>query len=80
MLDGGLPAWKAIGGPLDTAPVDDSALQAPARAAQAPPGATRYRASLARDEVRTWRDMLANIESKAEQVGQRQGWGAGWVR
>eukprot|EP00887_Chlorella_sp_A99_P000171 scaffold13.g171.t1 len=69
VLDGGLPAWKAAGGEVETAPVSAEAVGAPAAAARAsPPPPAGYRARLAAAEVRDWRAILANVESRAEQV------------
>ena len=45
MLDGGLPAWRAAGGEVDTSPVDEAALHAPAQALRSPPGATKCAAA-----------------------------------
>lgn len=41
MLDGGLPAWRAAGGEVDSSPVDEAALHAPAQALRSPPAATK---------------------------------------
>ena len=70
VLDGGLPAWKAAGGAMDTAPVDEAALAAAGAAAQAPPpsGELRYRAKLRAEEVRDWKQMLANVDTQQEGV------------
>ena len=50
MLDGGLPAWKEQGLPLDSSPVDEAAVRAPADAAQqqqaAPQATSSYKAKL----------------------------------
>ncbi len=50
MLDGGLPAWKEQGLPLDSSPVDEAAVRAPAEAAQqqqaAPQATSSYKAKL----------------------------------
>lgn len=41
VLDGGLPAWRAAGGEVDSSPVDEAALHAPAQALHSPPAATK---------------------------------------
>ena len=46
MLDGGFPAWAADKLPVDTSPVTDGQMSAPADAAAAPPTAPQYRATL----------------------------------
>jgi hypothetical protein len=43
VLDGGLPAWKAAGGEVDTSPVSDEQLHAAAEALRNPPATTRCR-------------------------------------
>lgn len=71
VLDGGLPAWKAAGGQVDTTPIDANSALAPSKAAQAPPvelSSVKYKAHLKQDEVRSLQQVLANIESKTEQV------------
>ncbi|KAI3430594.1 hypothetical protein D9Q98_005187 [Chlorella vulgaris] len=68
VLDGGLPAWKAAGGEVDTSPVDQAALHAPAEALRNPPAATRYKACLDAAQVRSWQQVLDNVSSRAEQV------------
>lgn len=68
VLDGGLPAWKAAGGSLETTPVDEAALQAPVAALRSPPASTRYPARLDRGQVRSWQEVLENVGSKTEQV------------
>lgn len=59
VLDGGLPAWRAAGLPLETAAV------APV------PG--RFHACLQPDLVRGWQQMLANIAAREEQVLDARG-------
>ena len=69
VLDGGLPAWRAAGGAVDTSPVGEEELRAGAAAAQAPPQhPPRYRASLRQGEVRGWQEVLANVASGEELV------------
>lgn len=68
VLQGGLPAWRSRGLPLDTAPPSDEAFSAGARACAAPPAAPSYRARLDKSKVRSLDDMVANISSRAEQV------------
>ncbi len=46
VLDGGYPAWKAGGHPLDSDPVDDGAVDGAAQAAANPPASTKYPAKL----------------------------------
>ena len=46
MLDGGFPAWAADKLPVDTSPVTDDQMSAPADAAAAPPAASHYHATL----------------------------------
>lgn len=41
VLDGGMPAWKAAGGAVETGPVDDSALHAAAQALRSPPPSSK---------------------------------------
>ncbi|KXZ50229.1 hypothetical protein GPECTOR_17g867 [Gonium pectorale] len=68
VLQGGLPAWKARGLPLESEPPSDADMFAASRACAAPPPTTAYRAKLDSSKVRTIDDMLANISSQAEQV------------
>lgn len=71
VLDGGLPAWQAAGGALETAPADRAAAEAPAAAARAAPlPPARYRAALHSEWVRDWRAVLAALQGggAAEQV------------
>ena len=46
VLDGGFPAWAADKLPVDTSPVTDDEMSAPANAAEAPPTAWHFRATL----------------------------------
>lgn len=55
VLDGGLPAWKAAGGEIESG-----------RETKYPP--TRWPVPTQRPVTRDWRQVLANIESKAEQL------------
>ncbi|KAG2497780.1 hypothetical protein HYH03_004052 [Edaphochlamys debaryana] len=70
VLDGGLPAWKAKGLPLDPSPPpSDEVLFAGGRAcALAGKAPTKYQAKLDASKVRSIDQMLANIQSRAEQV------------
>jgi thiosulfate/3-mercaptopyruvate sulfurtransferase len=68
VLDGGLPAWRVAGGEVDSSPVDEAALHAPAQALRSPPATTKYQARLDKAAVRDWQQMLANTSSSAEQV------------
>ncbi|PSC75171.1 kinesin-like calmodulin-binding isoform X1 [Micractinium conductrix] len=68
VLDGGLPAWKAAGGALETSRVDEAALHAPAAALRAPPASTSYPARLDAQQVRGWQQVLANVGSATELV------------
>lgn len=60
MLDGGLPAWRAAGGEVDTSPVDEAALHAPAQALRSPPATTKCAAV----EVLGVRVVLAALRQK----------------
>ena len=74
MLDGGLPAWIAVGGELETTPVDVSVALAPTRAAaEAAASASSssscsYSAKVDAQQVRSWQQVLENIELKKEIV------------
>ena len=77
VLDGGLPAWVAVGGEVDVDVISDGdgieAVDAPGQAvanasASAEAGGTKYRATLLREELRSWQQVLANIEEKKEVV------------
>jgi 3-mercaptopyruvate sulfurtransferase SseA len=51
-LEGGLPAWKAAGGPVDTTAAPPEALSRAKQAArQQVEGATKYKAHLKHDKV-----------------------------
>ncbi|GLI69837.1 hypothetical protein VaNZ11_014541 [Volvox africanus] len=69
VLQGGLPAWRAKGLPVETdnSPADE-VMFAGSRACASPPAETQYRAVLDRSKVRTLEDMVANIKTRAEQV------------
>lgn len=41
VLDGGLPAWKAAGGEVETTPVEDAAIHAAAEALRSPPASCK---------------------------------------
>jgi len=56
VLDGGLPAWKAIGGTLESGPVT------------APSLADAFPVAPLPEPTRDWRQVLANITSKKEQI------------
>lgn len=68
VLDGGMPAWKAAGFEVETSPVDEAALHAPAEALRSPPAGASYPAQLDAAQVRSWQQMQANVESAGEQV------------
>jgi thiosulfate/3-mercaptopyruvate sulfurtransferase len=69
VLDGGLKAWKDAGGAVDEQVLPRDSALAPGQAVVSPPENKRhYKASLRRDEVRTWKDILENIERKEEVV------------
>ncbi|PNW74402.1 hypothetical protein CHLRE_13g607050v5 [Chlamydomonas reinhardtii] len=70
VLQGGLPAWRAAGLPLDTSPPpSDSHMFAASAACAAPPAAgSAYKARLDKSKVRSIDDMLANITTRREQV------------
>jgi thiosulfate/3-mercaptopyruvate sulfurtransferase len=69
VLDGGLPAWKAAGGETDPPPADAAGEVGKAgKAAAAPPAQRGYHATLHADEVRSWQQVLENVESKKEVV------------
>ena len=55
VLDGGLPAWRQAGGPIETGPAT-------------PLSPTAWPVRPAADTVRSWREVLANIDSQAEQL------------
>ncbi|KAJ9530288.1 hypothetical protein QJQ45_023575, partial [Haematococcus lacustris] len=69
VLDGGLPAWKAVGGPVDDSPVTPEQVEAGARAVAACSGpspqqpASSYVAQLDTSKVRSLQDMLGNISA-----------------
>lgn len=46
VLDGGYPAWKAQGLPIDSSPVSNADVEGPAQAARNPPASTSYTAKL----------------------------------
>lgn len=55
VLQGGLPAWRAKGLPLETDnPPTDDVMFAASRACASPPATTRYRAVLDKSKVRPW--------------------------
>eukprot|EP00884_Botryococcus_braunii_P018921 jgi/Botrbrau1/5712/Bobra.0071s0043.1 len=68
VLEGGLPAWKAEGRPLETTPVPDQAIEAPAIAAANPPPSATYKAKLQDGAVRSLEQMRANLASGREVV------------
>jgi thiosulfate/3-mercaptopyruvate sulfurtransferase len=69
VMEGGLPAWKNLGLPLETEEVLEDVIMGPTRAARAvPPPASQYKASFDASKVRNIDQMLANIDSKAEVV------------
>lgn len=69
VLDGGLKAWKDAGGPVDTQTLERESALAPGQAVDSLRGdERRYKASLRRGEVRTWQEILKNIEKKEEIV------------
>ncbi|GBF94260.1 3-mercaptopyruvate sulfurtransferase [Raphidocelis subcapitata] len=66
VLEGGLPAWKAAGLPLETDAVTDEAMRAATEAARATGGGpARYKARLARDKVKSLSEMRAIIDAGA---------------
>ncbi|GFR49869.1 hypothetical protein Agub_g11971, partial [Astrephomene gubernaculifera] len=76
VLQGGLPAWRARGLPLECDPAPpDEIMFAASRACAAPPPATSYRAVLDGSKVRTLEDMVANATSRKEQVMDARSWG-----
>ncbi|EFN51993.1 hypothetical protein CHLNCDRAFT_37095 [Chlorella variabilis] len=68
VLDGGLPAWKAAGGDMETSPMDNARMGAPVEALRNPPAATKYEARLDASQVRSWQQVLENVSSQQEQV------------
>jgi thiosulfate/3-mercaptopyruvate sulfurtransferase len=70
VLDGGLPAWTAAGGDLDSTEVEEEDIHKATAAAQSvtPTTQTTYRAKLRSNEVRTRADMVLNIQRQDEQV------------
>lgn len=69
VLDGGLKAWKDAGGAIDSQVLSRDSALAPGQAVVSPLEKVRqYKASLRREQVRTWKDVLENIERKEELV------------
>ena len=71
VLDGGLPAWKSAGFPLDTSFVDKDAALSGSFAAQnslSTSSKTLYRSIKLTGDVRSWKQVLENIERGSEQV------------
>lgn len=70
VLDGGMPAWKAEGGELDTTPQLPEQARAACKAAHPPPPQEelRYKATLLADEVRSWLQLLENVRLQEEVV------------
>jgi 3-mercaptopyruvate sulfurtransferase SseA len=52
VLEGGLPDWTAAGLPLETSAADEAAVKLSRTAAQAPPAAAKYKATLDTSKVR----------------------------
>ncbi|EIE18910.1 rhodanese domain-containing protein [Coccomyxa subellipsoidea C-169] len=75
VLDGGYPAWKAGGHPLDSDPVDDGAVDGAAQAAANPPASTKYPAKLQEGLVRSLQQVRSNIDSREETVIDARGAG-----
>jgi hypothetical protein len=51
VLEGGLPAWKAAGGPVDDSAVPDDSVHRASKAAKGPVQGTKYKAVLKKDKV-----------------------------
>jgi len=70
VLDGGMPAWKAALGQIDTERVTPDAAQVATKAAQSPPPVDllRYKAHLKVEEVRDWHQIMHNIDKQDEIV------------
>ncbi|KAG7671419.1 putative Thiosulfate/3-mercaptopyruvate sulfurtransferase 1, mitochondrial [Nannochloris sp. 'desiccata'] len=71
VLDGGFPAWKAVGGDVDTSAsgTDEDGkkkILAPTQAAQSsslPPASLNYKSKLLTQEVRSYKQVLNNISA-----------------
>eukprot|EP00878_Enallax_costatus_P041756 GHUV01048632.1.p1 GENE.GHUV01048632.1~~GHUV01048632.1.p1 ORF type:complete len:281 (+),score=84.73 GHUV01048632.1:465-1307(+) len=70
VLEGGLPAWKAVGADLDTSAVNEQQLNTATVAARAAAfsGSTKYKAILKREKVIPLQDMLKLVEPAAAAV------------
>ncbi|KAG1667550.1 hypothetical protein FOA52_014630 [Chlamydomonas sp. UWO 241] len=69
VMEGGMPAWRALDLPLDASPVSDDDVAGPARAARgAPPPPAKYPAKLDASKVRSRDAVLSNVISHAERV------------
>ncbi|GAX75124.1 hypothetical protein CEUSTIGMA_g2568.t1 [Chlamydomonas eustigma] len=69
VMEGGLPAWRSLGLPLETEEIVDDVIMGPTKAARSvPPPAAQYKASLGASKVRNIDQMMANIDSKEEVV------------
>ncbi|KAK9844579.1 hypothetical protein WJX74_004217 [Apatococcus lobatus] len=68
VLNGGMPAWKAAGLPVDESEVGEAEMEASAAAAKNPPPQSSYMANLQGDMVRDWRQVLENVKSRRETV------------
>ncbi|GMH39550.1 hypothetical protein BSKO_07448 [Bryopsis sp. KO-2023] len=65
VLDGGLPAWKSGGFPIDASSINDSDIAAPAVAATSKSnnGGLVYEASLDKSQVRSFDEMIEIVQS-----------------
>lgn len=70
MLEGGLPAWKAVGGPTDTSPATDQQLQVSKQAARQSPSSTKYKAALKKDKVGEARHQPESVSVVKQQSAQ----------
>lgn len=78
VLDGGLPAWKAVGGDVDSSANGTAArdikekIMAPTQAAQSsslpPASSLHYKSKLLSQELRSYKQVLDNINVKKEVV------------
>jgi thiosulfate/3-mercaptopyruvate sulfurtransferase len=74
VLDGGLPAWKAVGGDVNRSADDiiKKKVMAPTEAAQSsslpPASSLKYTSKLLSEEVRSYKQVLDNINARKEVV------------
>ncbi|KAK9865518.1 hypothetical protein WJX84_007915 [Apatococcus fuscideae] len=68
VLNGGMPAWKAAGLPVDSRQIAEDVLGRGLAAAQHPPSQSSYTAHLQKHMMRDWKQVLDNVESRQETV------------